>query len=70
MVMVINTVCTASIAVPVSSFPNLTATSVEDSRGKPYLTTVDFLKIGIPVTFISLVCICTITFGMCLAFGY
>lgn len=70
MVMVINTVCTASIAVPVSSFPNLTATSVEDSRGKPYLTTVDFLKIGIPVTFISLVCICTVTFGMCLAFGY
>ena len=70
MVMVINTVCTSSIAVPVSSFPNLTATSVEDSRGKPYLSTLDFLKIGIPITLISLVCVCAITFGMCLAFGY
>jgi len=70
MVMTTNTVCTASIAVPVSSFPNLTATSVEDSRGKPYLSTVDFLKIGIPVTFISLAAICTITYGMSLVFGF
>jgi len=70
MVMIGNHMCSTSIAVPVSSLPNLTACSLEDSRGKPYLETKDFVKIGIPVTLISFVVVCSVTFGMSLALGF
>jgi len=70
LVMVSNHMCSTAIALPVSSLPNLTATSLEDSHGKPYITTADFLKIGVPVTLISFVIVCTVTYGVSLLLGF
>jgi phosphate transporter len=39
--------CSGGMALPVSSFPNMNAISLEDSKGNNWLTVKDFLKIGI-----------------------
>jgi phosphate transporter len=39
--------CSGGMALPVSSFPNMNAISLEDSRGEAWLNVADFLGIGI-----------------------
>ena len=70
MVMVSNHICSTSSPLPVSSVPNMTAVSLENSNGKPYVTTTDLLKIGLPVTLISFVTVCTVTCGICFLLGF
>jgi len=36
-------------ALPISGFPNALALAQKDSQGRPFLTTMDYLKTGIPV---------------------
>lgn len=45
--------CSAAMGLPVSSFPNMNAISLEDPTGKPWLSAVDFMKIGILSTVAS-----------------
>ncbi|CAL5222730.1 g5137 [Coccomyxa viridis] len=40
--------CSGAMGLPVSGFPNMNAIALEDQTGKPYLTTLDFLRVGVP----------------------
>ena len=40
--------CSGAMGLPVSGFPNMTAIALEDATGRTYLTTWDFLKVGVP----------------------
>ena len=62
--------CSASNALPISSFPNMNSVSVTDSNGNPYITTSQFMKVGIPLTLFAYVAACTVPYGMSLAFGF
>jgi phosphate transporter len=46
LVMACALMCSGGMALPVSSFPNMNAISLEDSRGEPWLGVNDFIKIG------------------------
>ncbi|KAI8805156.1 SPX domain-containing protein [Cladochytrium replicatum] len=45
--------CSGAMALPVSSFPNMNAISLEGPTGTPYLKIQDFLRIGILGTMVS-----------------
>ena len=45
--------CSAAMALPVSSFPNLNSLSAEDDLGGGYLSAADFLKVGVPATLLA-----------------
>ena len=47
LVMITALMCSGGMSLPVSSFPNMNAISLEDSRGVPWLTVNDFLMVGI-----------------------
>ena len=54
--------CSGAMGLPVSGFPNMNAIALEDQTGKPYLATVDFLKVGIP---------CSVaTYALVISVGY
>lgn len=40
--------CSGAMGLPVSGFPNMNAIALEDQTGKPYLSTLDFLRVGVP----------------------
>ncbi|CAK0783757.1 hypothetical protein CVIRNUC_006956 [Coccomyxa viridis] len=40
--------CSGAMGLPVSGFPNMNAIALEDQTGKPYLATLDFLRVGVP----------------------
>lgn len=42
--------CSGAMALPVSSFPNMAALGVMSDFGEPYLTSIDLLRVGIPMT--------------------
>eukprot|EP00842_Homolaphlyctis_polyrhiza_P002147 jgi/Hompol1/2933/HPOL_003058-RA len=45
--------CSGGMALPVSSFPNMNAISLEDHTGKPWLNVADFLRIGVISTIVA-----------------
>ncbi|KAJ3262796.1 low-affinity phosphate transporter [Chytriomyces hyalinus] len=47
LVMMIALVCSGAMGLPVSSFPNMNAISQQDAVGVPYITVVDFHKVGL-----------------------
>jgi phosphate transporter len=61
--------CSGAMALPVSGFPNITAISLEDSTGFPYLSTKDFLKCGIPMTVIFCLLVASLGYGLMLIIG-
>ncbi|KAH3745894.1 plasma membrane phosphate transporter Pho87 [Pelomyxa schiedti] len=63
-------ICCGSMPLPISSFPNLNSISLQDEHGDPYLTTLDFIKVGVPLTLVAFVCSISINYGLCLAFNY
>ena len=69
-VMCATVTCSASNALPISSFPNMNSVSVTDSNGNPYITTSQFMKVGLPLTAFAYVAACTVPYGMSLAFGF
>ncbi|RKP39742.1 SPX domain-containing protein [Dimargaris cristalligena] len=62
--------CSGAMGLPVSGFPNMTAIMMEDETGKPYLTTKDFLKAGIPSSVIAFAVIITLGYGICSLLGF
>ena len=46
MVMAACLMCSGGMALPVSSFPNMNAISLEDGRGESWLTVADFVVVG------------------------
>ena len=69
-VMCATVTCSASNALPISSFPNMNSVSVTDSNGNPYITTSQFMKVGLPLTAFAYLAACTVPYGMSLAFGF
>ncbi len=45
--------CSGAMGLPVSSFPNMNAISLEDPTGQPWLSVKDFLKVGVLSSFIA-----------------
>lgn len=61
--------CSGAMPLPISSFPNLNTFSVENGEGVQYLSTIDFVKIGIPCTLLAYCGSISITYGMSYIFG-
>ncbi|KAJ3117185.1 low-affinity phosphate transporter [Physocladia obscura] len=47
LIILIALVCSGAMGLPVSSFPNMNAISQQDSVGVPYISVVDFHKVGL-----------------------
>eukprot|EP00300_Choanocystis_sp_HF-7_P003633 c12766_g1_i1.p1 GENE.c12766_g1_i1~~c12766_g1_i1.p1 ORF type:complete len:802 (+),score=175.53 c12766_g1_i1:23-2407(+) len=56
--------CSGAMMLPISSFPNVTATSCSDELGRPYLTAMDILKTGAPATLFCVLIIISVGFGL------
>lgn len=54
----------AAMGLPTSGFPNVTAISMTDEVGKPYLTVNTFISRGVPASIIGYVCVITIGYGI------
>ncbi|RKO89158.1 hypothetical protein BDK51DRAFT_20662, partial [Blyttiomyces helicus] len=50
MVMAAALMCSGAMGLPVSSFPNMNAISLEGPTGVPWLKVTDFLKVGLPAS--------------------
>ena len=48
------------MGLPVSGFPNMNAVSLEDSRGLNYVSTIDFLKVGLLGSIMAYILIVTL----------
>lgn len=59
-------VCSVSgaMALPFSSFPNINMMLMLDDFQKPYLTVMDYVKTGTPMTIISVVMVVTLGYGL------
>lgn len=62
LVMGVAFMCSGAMALPVSSYPNMNAISLEDPTGVPWLDVKDFLIAGIPGT--------TLVWGAIVSAGY
>ncbi|KAA8492037.1 putative transporter [Porphyridium purpureum] len=62
--------CSGAMALPVSSFPNMAAVSVESELGKPYLTPADIIRIGVPMTFLAMLITLTGGYGLMMLMGF
>ncbi|KAF9900546.1 low-affinity phosphate transporter [Linnemannia zychae] len=63
-------ICSAAMGLPVSGFPNMNAIAQLDSMGQAYLTTMDFVKTGVPLSVLATICVVTLGYGIMLALGY
>ncbi len=54
----------AGMALPFSSFPNVNSLLIVDDFRKPYLNTYDFIRMGFPMTLISIILIATVGYGL------
>lgn len=50
----------SAMSLPFSSFPNLNAAMLKDDHNEPFLRVTDFLRVGIPITIITLGLISTL----------
>ena len=56
--------CSGSMALPMTSFPNINSLLAEDDYGRPYLHVADFLKYGGIFSGITLVMLITMGYGL------
>jgi di/tricarboxylate transporter len=61
--------CSGGMALPVSGFPNMTASSLEDPTGRKYVGFKDFLKTGVAGTAIAFVLVVTVGYPLMLLVG-
>ncbi|KAI9271770.1 SPX domain-containing protein [Phascolomyces articulosus] len=62
--------CSAGMALPVSGYPNMSAVMLENAAGKPYLSSKDFLIVGIPTSVFATILIFTLGYGILSGVGY
>ncbi|OAQ28387.1 SPX-domain-containing protein [Linnemannia elongata AG-77] len=63
-------VCSAAMGLPVSGYPNMLAIAQVDDMGMHYLSTMDFVKSGVPLSVLATLCCITIGYGIMLAMGF
>ncbi|PIA19698.1 SPX-domain-containing protein [Coemansia reversa NRRL 1564] len=59
-----------AMGLPVSGFPNMNAIMLEDNLGNPYLTTIDFFKVGVPSSIVAYFIIVSIAYVIMLLLGF
>ena len=57
-------IASGAMGLPTSGFPNVTAISMTDEVGKPYLTVNTFITRGVPASIIAYICVITIGYGI------
>lgn len=57
-------IASGAMGLPTSGFPNVTAISMTDEVGKPYLTVNTFITRGVPSSIIAYICVITIGYGI------
>ena len=62
--------CSGAMGLPVSGFPNMNAIALEDGTGKTYVTTKDFLKVGLLGSVFAFGVINTLGYFIMLALGF
>lgn len=71
MVMAAALMCSGAMGLPISSFPNVFTVSVEDGvTGKSFLNTKDYLKTGLPLSVLTLILVCTMSYSIMYGFGF
>ncbi|CAO3591616.1 unnamed protein product [Absidia cylindrospora] len=63
-------VCSCAMGLPVSGFPNMNAIAQETELGKPYLSTKDFIRNGVPSSIYSTLCVTTIGYLLMKLVGF
>ncbi|KAG0225625.1 low-affinity phosphate transporter [Actinomortierella wolfii] len=56
--------CSGAMGLPVSGFPNMNAIMMEDEMGHQYLSTKDFLMVGVPSSVVACITIVTLGYGL------
>ncbi|KAI8824531.1 SPX domain-containing protein [Fimicolochytrium jonesii] len=62
LVMAAAMMCSGAMGLPVSSFPNMNAISLEDSSGTPWVTVGDFIKVGLLCSVVAWVMVLSVGF--------
>ncbi|KAL0044951.1 hypothetical protein WJX82_003051 [Trebouxia sp. C0006] len=62
--------CSGAMGLPVSGFPNMNAIALEDGTGSTYVTTKDFLKVGLLGSVFAFGVINTLGYFIMLALGF
>ncbi|RUP45551.1 Sodium/sulfate symporter [Jimgerdemannia flammicorona] len=62
--------CSAAMGLPVSGFPNMNAIMMEDEMGVQYLTTLDFLKNGVPASILVMLLVTSVGYGLMMLVGF
>ena len=62
--------CSGSMGLPVSSFPNANSFAAKDRWGVSYLSTRDFLISGFPLVLVVFVLLHTLGYGLFVAYGW
>ena len=52
--------CSAAMGLPVSGFPNMNEIMMEDEMGVRYLSTIDFIKSGVPGSILAMLTVITV----------
>eukprot|EP00177_Eucheuma_denticulatum_P006055 GFKZ01011042.1.p1 GENE.GFKZ01011042.1~~GFKZ01011042.1.p1 ORF type:complete len:809 (+),score=112.16 GFKZ01011042.1:133-2559(+) len=58
-----------AMALPISSFPNISATQVQDEKGEAYLSPRDVLRVGSLMTFLAVVILLSLGYVWMIALG-
>ncbi|KAJ3188116.1 low-affinity phosphate transporter [Irineochytrium annulatum] len=69
-VMAIALMCSGAMGLPVSSFPNMNAISLEDQTGEPWLAVTDFLKVGLLSSAVAWVAILGVGYQIMMLMGF
>jgi phosphate transporter len=62
--------CSGAMGLPVSSFPNMNAISLEDPTGTPWLEVIDFIKVGLIASVFAWLCIIGIAYQIMSVIGF
>ncbi|KAI8063821.1 SPX domain-containing protein [Gongronella butleri] len=63
-------VCSCAMGLAVSGFPNMNAIAQENELGKPYLSSKDFIRNGIPSSIMATACVTTIGYLLMRLVGF
>jgi phosphate transporter len=62
--------CSGAMSLPISSFPNMAALQVMNGLGEPYLSSLELLRVGVPMTSLCAMVVMTIGYGWMRMHGF
>ena len=70
LIMGVALMCSGAMGLPVSSFPNMNAISLEDPTGEPWLEVMDFIKVGLFSSVIAWLSILGVGYNIMVLIGF